>query len=248
VKPGETLGRIARTVKPDGASYEQTLVGLYRQNPDAFIRKNMNLVKSGRILKVPEANELASVQQREAAQEIRLQMADFNSFRGRIADRAAAAPEGGSVTSGKIGGRVADAQADQPRDTVRVSRGDPNAKGKAGTGERVRALEEEAVAREKALNDANARISSLEKTIKDMQRLAEMKGGAGAGGVQAPATKGGAPAPAGKAEAPAPATKAEAPPVRTDTVVGKGEAPPAKGEAPGPVAVAPVIPPPGSAP
>ena len=36
-------------------------------------------------------------------------------------------------------------------------------------------LEEEAVAREKALAEANSRITQLEKTIKDMQKLVELK-------------------------------------------------------------------------
>ena len=60
VKPGETLSGIARIVKPDGATVEQTLVALHRHNPDAFIRKNMNLVKSGKILKSPTQPSLGS--------------------------------------------------------------------------------------------------------------------------------------------------------------------------------------------
>src|SRR5688572_23445003 len=106
IKPGETLGRIARTVKPDGVSLEQALVGLFRENPDAFIRKNMNLVKSGKILRVPEAEQMTATPQREARQEVRLQVADFNAFRQRLADRAGAAPEGKSVTTGRIGTRA----------------------------------------------------------------------------------------------------------------------------------------------
>lgn len=232
VKPGETLGRIARTVQPEGATLEQTLVGLYRQNPDAFIKKNMNLVKSGRILKVPEANEVATLPQREAVREVRLQSADFNSFRNRLADRAGAASEDGSVASGRIGTRISGGEAPLPRDTVRLSRGEPIGKGggKGNSTDRLRALEEEAVAREKALADANDRIAQLEKTIKDMQRLAVMKNAApgvaqpqaGSGAAdQPPGGKGAAPGavaiapvvpPAAKAPAPAPKAPDAAPP------------------------------------
>jgi pilus assembly protein FimV len=200
VKRGETLGGIARNVKPDGATLEQTLVSLYRQNPDAFIKKNMNLVKSGRILNVPEANEMVALSHKEAAQEVRLQVADFNSFRGRIADRAADAPEQGSTTSGKIGARVVGPPAGESRDTVRLSRSESGAKGGKGGTERLRALEEEAVAREKALADANERIGALEKTIKDLQRRADLQGTAAAG--KATASQASA-APAAKADTPA---------------------------------------------
>jgi pilus assembly protein FimV len=208
VKPGETLYRIARSIKPEGATIEQTLVGLYRRNPDAFIKKNMNLVKSGKILRVPNPDELAAVPQREAMQELHVQVADFHAMRTKLADSAGTAREDGSATSGRIGARIAEPGASAPRDTVRLSKGEPPS-GKAArsgnTADRVRALEEEAVAREKALADANERIAQLEKTIKDMQRLTELKNsgtsapqqqsaGKSAGAQQAaPGVKGGIP-------------------------------------------------------
>ena len=193
---------------------EQTLVGLYRQNPDAFIKKNMNLVKTGKILRVPEASEIAAMPQRDAVQQVRLQAADFNSFRARLADRAPSAPESGRVTSGRIGARVAEGAGEGPKDTVRVSRGEPaGAKGKGGSrnaAERVRALEEEAIAREKALAEANDRIDKLEKTIKDMQKLAELKS-PGMAAAQQAAEKSKAQPPAAK-KAETPAVVATAPP------------------------------------
>ena len=206
VKPGETLTHIARSVKPEGVTLEQTLVGLYRQNPDAFIKKNMNLVKSGKILKVPDASEFAAVGQADAAREIHVQVADFNALRGKLAERAAPAREEGSVTSGRIGARVAEPGATEPRDTVRLSKGEPPSGKAARTGstaDRVRALEEEAVVREKALAEANERIAQLEKTIKDMQRLVELKSSG------PPATTKGAEKSAVASQPAAPAKKAE---------------------------------------
>jgi pilus assembly protein FimV len=207
VKPGETLFRIARSIKPEGATLEQTLVGLYRRNPDAFIKKNMNLVKSGKILRIPNPDEFAAVPQQEAVRELHVQVADFHAMRTKLAEGAGAAREDGSVTSGRIGARIAEPGASEPRDTVRLSKGEPpSGKGarSRNTAERVRALEEEAIAREKALAEANERIAQLEKTIKDMQRLIELKtsgtapqqqgAGKSAGAQQAvPAAKGGIP-------------------------------------------------------
>jgi pilus assembly protein FimV len=186
IKPGETLGGIARIVKPEGVTLEQTLVALHRHNPDAFIHKNMNLVKSGKILKIPEAGEMTAVTQSEAVREVKLQFGDFNAFRNQLAERAAAsAPEEGSATRGRIGSVVTDAAGAEPRDTVRVSRSEPppgqapaSAKGTAD--ERIRLLEEEAIARQRALSEATERIAHLEKTIRDMQRLAELKTGGAA--------------------------------------------------------------------
>ncbi|MCI3951949.1 MAG: hypothetical protein K0R53_1446, partial [Burkholderiales bacterium] len=182
VQRGETLSQIARGVRPEGVSVEQMLVGLYRSNPDAFIRKNMNLIRSGKILRVPEREEIAAIPQQEAIKEYRAQVADWNSYRQKLAASPAPAPEGGGATSGRITARVEDTTSGETRDVVRLSKGEPpgvpaGAKDGRETAakERLRALEEEIVSREKALKEASERIAQLEKTINDMQRLMEIK-------------------------------------------------------------------------
>jgi pilus assembly protein FimV len=182
IQRGQTLSQIAREVRPEGVSVEQMLVGLYRSNPDAFIRKNMNLVRSGKILRVPERSEVQAISQAEAVKEYRAQVADWNSYRQRLAETPATAPEGKSAASGKITARVDERSPGDTRDVVRLSKGEPpgpptGAKDgrEAGAKERIRALEGEIVAREKALKEANERVAELEKTIKDMQRLMEIK-------------------------------------------------------------------------
>jgi pilus assembly protein FimV len=182
VKRGETLSQIARTVRPDGVTMEQMLIGLQRSNPDAFIRKNVNLIRSGKILRVPDRTEIAGIPQEEAVKEYRAQVADWNSYRQQIASAPAPAPEGGPATRGKIAARVEERTSGDTRDVVRLSKGEPvgaaaaSKEGReAGAKERIRALEEEIIAREKALKEANERVAQLEKTINDMQRLMEIK-------------------------------------------------------------------------
>ena len=183
VKRGETLARIAANVKPDGVTLEQMLVGLYRNNPDAFAG-NMNRLKSGQILRVPEAQQLTATPAPEALKEVRVQAANWNAYRQKIADGAGDSParESNSVAKGKIAPVEDKAAAKEaPKEVVKLSKGEstPGA-GKAGKGasakDRMRALEDEATVREKALADANDRVAQLEKNIKDMQRLLELKG------------------------------------------------------------------------
>src|SRR6185503_14043115 len=59
IQRGETLGKIAKSVMPEGVTLEQMLVALYRSNPDAFIKKNLNLVRTGKVLRVPDREEVA---------------------------------------------------------------------------------------------------------------------------------------------------------------------------------------------
>jgi pilus assembly protein FimV len=182
IQSGETLGKIAKNVMPEGVTLEQMLVALYRSNPDAFIKKNLNLVRTGKVLRVPDREEVAAITKGEAHKEYRTHVADWNSYRGKVADVSSAAPsEAGSTAKGKITTKVEDkGTTGEPKDVVRLSKGEPPAgAGKNGkprsSAERIRALEEEAVAREKALTEANERIGQLEKTIQDMKKLAELK-------------------------------------------------------------------------
>lgn len=250
---GETLGKIAASLKPEGVSLEQMLVGLYRSNPDAFIRKNMNLVKAGRILRVPDAQELAAISQGEAVKEYRTQVADWRAYSGRVADAAGQAPEGDSTARGRITARVDDPAA-AGKDVVRLSKGEPGQGEKPLTGEaRTRALQEELVAREKELAEARERIAQLEKTIKDTQKLAELKSpGMAAAQQKAEAAKAEPAKPAAPAKpeaAPKPEMKAaEAPPAEAKPAPADkpvAEAKPAAKPKPKPVAPPPPPPEPG---
>lgn len=176
VAKGETLGKIAASLKPRGISLEQMLVGLYRSNPDAFIKKNMNLVKSGKILRIPDAQELAAITQGEAMKEYRAQVADWRAYSGRVADAAAQAPEGAATARGKITAKVEDPTAAEAKDVVKLSKGEPGKGGKPLTGAaRETAAAENKTAGKKELAEAKDRIAQLEKTVKDGQKLAELK-------------------------------------------------------------------------
>jgi pilus assembly protein FimV len=182
IQRGETLGKIAKSVMPEGVTLEQMLVALYRSNPDAFIHKNLNLVRTGKVLRVPDREEVAAISKGQANKEYRTHVADWNSYRQKVADVAGAAPSDARPTvKGKITTKVEDKGATgEPKDVVRLSKGEPPAAaGKKGkpqsSAERIRTLEEEAVAREKSLTEANERIGQLEKTIQDMKKLADLK-------------------------------------------------------------------------
>jgi pilus assembly protein FimV len=169
VKRGETLGKIAANVKPEGVSLEQMLVGLFRSNPDAFINNNMNLIRAGATLQIPERGQLAEIPRRDAAQEVRVQTTDWNRYRRRLSDRPAKASEQGD-TEKKRESRVKvedKAAAKGSKDVLRLSKGQPGGKKGRTIEDRVQALEEELIARERALNEANQRIKELEKAVKE---------------------------------------------------------------------------------
>lgn len=218
VVSGDTLGKIAAQTMPSGVSLDQMLVSLFRSNQDAFDGGNMNRLKAGKILSIPDAEIVGKIAQSDARKEVVAQAADFNAYRQRLAGAAAAAParDDGArqEAKGKIAPKVEDkAPAAGGKDKLEVSRTEVarDAKGKPLQG-RITALEEDIVARDRALKEAGSRIAELEKNLNDLKKLAELKSKGGAD-IQAAAQAAKPAAAAAPAAAPAPAaTKPADPP------------------------------------
>lgn len=177
VRRGDTLSKIARETRPAGVSLDQMLVGLFRANEDAFDRGNMNRLRAGKILTIPEQGTLESLGSDEAARIVVAQSSDWGAYRRKL---AAAAADAGAVeeparqqAAGKITTRVEDhaTPAAEARDQLKVSKGE--AAGKAAT--TSARSDEDLIAKEKALRDANERLASLEKNVAELQRLVELK-------------------------------------------------------------------------
>ena len=113
VKRGDTLSKIAGATKPEGVTLDQMLVGLLRANQGAFDGGNMNRLKSGKILAIPDRAALESVTPTEAKKVVMAQSADWNAYRGRLAGVAASSParedSARQQTTGKITARVEEA-------------------------------------------------------------------------------------------------------------------------------------------
>lgn len=91
---GETLSEIALKLRPQGVTLNQMMIAIYRANPEVFMR-NINLMKAGYVLRIPNADDIQAVQVADANSEVRTQIAEWRSRRGLAATHpAAAAPAG----------------------------------------------------------------------------------------------------------------------------------------------------------
>lgn len=181
---GDSLSKIALKHKPADVSLERMLVAMYRVNAGAFVGKNMNRLQTGKIIQLPDAADLDAIKQGEAVKEVRAQVADWNVYRQQL---AAAHAEAGDKTahqeaSGKISAAVAEPTTNKApaKEVLKLSKGEAPGDtavgaGKASAQDKANAKEEEAVAKSKALKEAQERTALLEKNVKDLQRLADLK-------------------------------------------------------------------------
>lgn len=186
VRRGDTLTRIAAAHARSDISLEQMVVALHRANPQAFDGGNMNRLRAGAVLSIPDETAIDVLSQTQAQREIRAQAADFNRYRSQLAattspastQAESAATQAGS---GRIVARVDEARPASSGDELRVSRSSGESSGSelsGGDAARLQALEEELAVRNRALEEANARLSQLEASIRDMQKLLELRSAA----------------------------------------------------------------------
>jgi len=98
VQPGDSLLKIAQATRPDGVSAAQMMVAIYRANEDAFAGGNMNRLRGGRTLKIPDRDAAAAVTADEARQLIAAQSAQPEA-RSRPSAAAPAGPSGDDATA-----------------------------------------------------------------------------------------------------------------------------------------------------
>jgi pilus assembly protein FimV len=233
VKKGDTLGAIARQHLTPGVTLDQMLIAIYRANQSAFIRDNINLVRAGRILNIPEGETAGTLDPDDAKRLVQSHRADFNAYRSRLA--AVPAPAEASPGQREVTGKIEpkpSATPQEKQDQLTLSKADPK---KPSAPAARAAQEDDLAARERALREAQSRVTDLEKNVTDLQKLLELKNQQlaelekKANAKPAPVVP--VPAPAAKApEKPAPAPAAKAP---------EKPAAEAPKPAPGPVAKAP---------
>ena len=202
VKQGDTLARIAKNiVLPSAASFNQMLVALQRANCDAFFGNNMNQLKTGPILRIPDNSEITAITPAEADLEVKAQAADW--YRRRFADiERATEEEPKKSVSGRIESAVevnttevntAPAQV-LPSEILKLSKGevlgnestyisnnigggvDPEAGGEVGGKEPgaergLHAMEEDTTEKPGSLDETSGRIK---KNVGEQQRLLEL--------------------------------------------------------------------------
>jgi pilus assembly protein FimV len=121
---GDTLIKIARSLQGAAAppaAVDQTMIALFRSNREAFAG-NINILRQGTILRVPNADEIAALNQKEAIGEVRRQMDAWRAGEGAasassgrlrlVTPTSGGSPTGtGTANAGTSSGSSAEAQA-----------------------------------------------------------------------------------------------------------------------------------------
>ncbi len=109
IKTGDTAWSLADAMRPDQSiTVEQMMVAMLRANPESFIDENINGLKRGYILRVPDYDQIVAVNQADARALVREQAALWRQYQQT---HAGGQPASAMPADGMTGSAGADAVA-----------------------------------------------------------------------------------------------------------------------------------------
>lgn len=177
VGANETLWTIASKARPDNSvSVQQTMLAIQRLNPEAFINGNINLLRRGQVLRIPDKEEIQKLTAREAIQKVAEQNRNWNRRATPAAEQAQlegsrnVAPSRSEPAA--VEGRVKLSTSTSGARTAQGAGAD-GGEGEAVAEALTQTQEElDAAGRENA--DLKSRIRAMEEQIETMERLVEV--------------------------------------------------------------------------
>ena len=89
IQQGDTLWSLADAMRPDQTvSIEQMMLAMLRSNPEAFINENVNGLKKGYILRIPDRDDIVTLNHADAVDVVREQNALWREYQQAVAGGA----------------------------------------------------------------------------------------------------------------------------------------------------------------
>lgn len=175
----DTLWEIALRHRPQGASVHQTMLAIQDLNPNAFIDNNINRLRAGENLTLPDASQASARSQSDAVSQVAEQNARWQQRRqpaepterqldARQLDTAAAAPQTASNDDALRLVGSGEEQAGGGADA-----GNRNGEGQLRDALDTTKEELDSVRREKA--EAESRLTDMQSQMDTLQRLLALK-------------------------------------------------------------------------
>lgn len=188
VQKNDTAWKIAQKLRTDDSiSIEQMMMALLRRNPEAFIKDNINGVKRGYILRMPDQAEIRAIDNQTALVQVREQYALWREYRqaliakrtGNKIDRDKSTDTAEEATQqGDAKGRLTIASAAEKEGSMGTTSGSQNPEAELKQlRQDLAATTEELESGKLENNELKDRIKSLQTRMQKMERLLNLKDG-----------------------------------------------------------------------
>lgn len=178
----DTLWSIASGARPDSSiSVNKMMMALLRANPDAFINGNINGLKRGQILRMPNESEINALSNAEALKEAQSQYSAWADIRENLSSNVSERPEVSSTTQVEAVETEAIAEETVDAELKLVSADDSGEASDqvssvdSGTGEELILAQETIQVLTQENLELKDRVQESEALLADLKRLLSLK-------------------------------------------------------------------------
>ncbi|MGF6591252.1 FimV/HubP family polar landmark protein [Pseudomonas sp. 2835] len=164
----DTLWEIASKAR-QGGSVQQTMLAIQALNPDAFINGNINLLKTGQVLRLPDQQQITSIPQGQAVTEVAEQYAAWREGR-RLGPRARQLD-----ATRRSGTEAAPARIANQDNLKLVAPGSKGAADGKGLNDKLAVAQESLDTSRRDNEELKSRMADLQSQLDKLQRLIALK-------------------------------------------------------------------------
>lgn len=198
VEVNDTLGGIAKRYMPGGATLNQMMLALQRKNPNAFPRNNINGLRAGVVLNLPNRDEVRRIGAAEASREVARQMQAWrsgsmptdapqqNGSKKKPVAPAESSPAAANAPQGQLKIVTAQDKADDktkdPTGASQVAENPGPDQEKADLIKRNEALQNQLAVTQESVDkiqrdntELNDKLTAISQQLETLQRLLELK-------------------------------------------------------------------------
>jgi pilus assembly protein FimV len=168
VSTGDTLYGIAQRHAVPGTDIYQMLMAIFEANPKAFIAGNMNLLRAGADLNIPDADAVRAIDALQARAIYQKHLSAFNQRRGLNAGKTAPLSAGSSAQSGSVMPAAPQPPAVENADQLRLSAAnsaDQRADAKVSAAKEIEELQSRIKTLQQNVNQLKESIGEITPTV-----------------------------------------------------------------------------------
>jgi pilus assembly protein FimV len=173
----DTLWEIAAKSR-NGGSIQQTMLAIQALNPDAFIDGNINRLKTGQVLRLPDQTQSTTLPQPKAIAEVAAQNTAWRQGRRYVAKPGTGQQQLDATNRG-LGDAPATQSAQDKLSLVSAESGKAGGKGPAGDakalGNKLAVTQESLDTTRRDNAELKSRVADLQSQMDKLQRLIELK-------------------------------------------------------------------------
>lgn len=174
----DTLWEIAEKNR-NGASVQQTMLAIQALNPDAFVDGNINRLKTGQVLRLPDRQQATSLPQPEAIAEVTAQNAAWREGRRAASNPVAGKQQLDATKRTQAGNAPSSTTAKDNLSLVSAESAKKGANGKAGdsraVSDKLAMTQEQLDTTRRDNEELKSRAADLQSQLDKLQKLIQLK-------------------------------------------------------------------------